>query len=69
MLVFLGTSASSLAQGDGPRMCWKTLADGSAVKFKGVNASDKTNHLDPAHVVEPSNSFAPDLARLGHHCT
>lgn len=62
-------SADALAQGDGPRMYWKTLAGSSAVTFWNINASGNTNPFDEAHVVAPSSSFEANLAMLGYHRT
>ncbi|HEX6811704.1 MAG TPA: transporter [Planctomycetota bacterium] len=68
-VAFLGIAAAAPAQGDGPRMYWKTLADSTAVTFWKIDASGNTNPFDKAHVVQPSGSFEADLAILGYHRT
>jgi hypothetical protein len=69
IVAILGVPAAAAAQGDGPRLYWKTLAGSSAVTFWGINASGNTNPLDPAQVVEPTASFSADMAMLGYHRT
>lgn len=68
-VALVGIPASALAQGDGPRMYWKTLANSSAVTFWNIAASGNTNPFDGANVVAPSSSFEGDLAMLGYHRT
>jgi hypothetical protein len=68
-VAIVGISASALAQGDGPRMYWKTLANSSAVTFWNIAASGNTNPFDGAHVVAPASSFEADLAIVGYHRT
>ena len=55
------------AQGDGPRMYWKSLTDSSAVNFWFINASGNTNPFDGAHVVDPTASFDANMGMLGYH--
>ncbi len=69
LLAVAATCAGASAQGDGPRLYWKTLVDSSAITFWGIEASGNTNPFDKAHVVEPTGSFAGDLAVLGYHRT
>jgi hypothetical protein len=65
----VAVSASAPAQGDGPRMYWKTLTGSSAVTFWNINASGNTNPFDGANVVAPSSSFEANMALLGYHRT
>jgi hypothetical protein len=59
--------AVAAAQGDGPRVYWKSLAGTSAVNFWAISASGNTNPFDEAHVVDPNASFDANVALLGYH--
>ncbi len=57
---------ASLAQGDGPRMYWKTLTNSNAVTLMPMHMTGNSNPLDPAHVQPPDSSFEANVAMLGY---
>ena len=56
-----------LAQGDGARTYWHTLAGSNAVNFWYVNAASNANPADPAQLVSRDSDFSANLALLGIH--
>lgn len=60
-------STAVVAQGDGPRTYWKSLAGASAVNFWVIDASGNANPFDEAQVVDPAASFEASMALLGYH--
>jgi hypothetical protein len=61
----LCVSNSTMAQGDGPRFYWKTLAGMYAVPVIGSSMSGNANPLDPSHQVEPESDFYATMAMPG----
>lgn len=58
-----------VAQGDGPRTYWKSLAGASALNFWAIDASGNTSPFDEALVLDPAASFEANMALLGYHRT
>jgi hypothetical protein len=59
----------AFAQGDGPRMYWKTLTDANAITFMPMHMTGNANPLDPAHVQPPDGSFEANVALVGYSRT
>lgn len=66
-VAFVALPTAAMAQGDGPRAYWKSLAGGSAVTFWSIDASGNVNPFDDANVLDPNASFDASIALLGYH--
>jgi hypothetical protein len=64
-IVMLCVSISTMAQGDGPRFYWKTLAGMYAVPVIGSSMSGNANPLDPSHQIVPNANFQATMAMPG----
>ncbi len=64
-IVMLCVSISTMAQGDGPRFYWKTLAGTYAVPVIGSSMSGNANPLDPSHAVIAGSNFEASMATPG----
>jgi hypothetical protein len=60
-------SSATRAQGDGPRMYWKSLVDTSAITFWPISATGNSSPFDSAQVVDPNARFQADMALVGYH--
>lgn len=69
LVAVIALPAAALAQGDGPRMYWKTLTDANALTFSPMHITSNTNPLDPAHVQSPDGSFEANIALAGYSRT
>jgi len=67
---FLAASPGAvLAQGDGPRMYWKTVSGGNAITLIPMYVTANANPLDPAYIRPPDGSFDADFALLSYSRT
>jgi hypothetical protein len=65
-IVMLCVYNSTMAQGDGPRFYWKTLAGANAVPLIGSSLGGNANPLDPSHMILPGSNFEATIAMAGY---
>ena len=66
VIVMLGVSISSMAQGDGPRFYWKTLMGANAFPVIGSSMGGNANPADPSLTVLPGSNFKANMAMAGY---
>lgn len=66
LLLIMGWSATTQAQGDGPRFYWKSLMGTNAVPLIGSSLGGNANPLDPSHFVIPGSDFSSTMASAGY---
>jgi hypothetical protein len=67
LLAVMLVPAGLLAQGDGPRVYWKTLAGANGVTFWPIHTSGNMNPLDPSATVNPDTDIQANLVLMGFH--
>lgn len=67
-IAFLVSTAATqvVAQGDGPRFYWKTLAGMNAVPVIGSSLSGNSNPFDPSHAVIAGSNFQATMSTAGY---
>lgn len=66
LMIVLAMPAAAVAQGDGARVYWHSVAGTNVVNFWYANISGNANPYDPSHVVRPNASFDANVAIAGY---
>lgn len=66
ILLLLGCTLITQAQGDGPRFYWKTLMGTNAVPVITSSMSGNSNPFDPSRFVIPGSNFEATMTMAGY---